>query len=192
MLSNSRLFLCFICLVATMIVGWLLFVLPTYCSAGKLSLEAARFHQQAIRYTDLANEISLQNVVLKNVVQSQQAQISDLPTVPDIPGLMKELTPSVDKEIVGDQLFTLGQSREAVIDSDLGLSYVPITIEMVSSFSAVFALIHAAESQGRPLRVASVHMTRFAESNSEDHDSRIRASIVLELLYNPQAGEEGS
>ena len=171
---------------------WLVFALPAYCSAEAFAQEAAQFQRQAIRYTDLAKEITQHNVVIKKTVQSQQAQIDDLPAIPDIPGLMCELTLSVDQETVWDQLFTLGQSRDAVIDSDLGLSYVPLTIDMVANFSAVFALIQAAESQSRPLRVASVSMTRFAASGLDGHAHRIRASIVLELLYSPESGEEDS
>lgn len=192
MLSNSRVILGFFCLVVTTIVGWLVFVLPVYCSADVFTKEAAQLQRQVIRYTDLANVIAQQNFELKKTVRSRQAQIDDLPAVPDIPGLMSELTLSVDQETVWDQLFTLGQSRDAVIDSDLGLSYVPITIDMVSSFSAVFALILDAESQSRPLRVASVTMTRFVASELDGHAHRIRASIVLELLYSPESGEEDS
>ena len=192
MLSSSRVILGFFCLVVTTIAGWLVFVLPAYCSAEAFTKEAAQLQRQAISYTDLADEFAQQNVGLRNIIRSRQAQIDDLPAVPDIPGLMNELTLSVDQETVWDQLFTLGQSRDAVIDSDLGLSYVPITIDMVSSFSAVFALILDAESQSRPLRVASVTMTRFAASELDGHAHRIRASIVLELLYRPESGEEDS
>lgn len=192
MLSNSRVLLGFISLIATTTVAWLVFVLPTFCSAEACIREAAQLQRHAISYTALANEITQQNVGLKNMVRSQQAQINDLPALPDIPGLMNELTLSIDQEIVWDQLFTLGQSREAVMDAELGLSYVPITIDMVSNFSAVFALIQNAESQSRPLRVASVTMARFAASDSDDPAHRIRASIVLELLYSPESGEEDS
>ena len=192
MLSSSRVILGFICLSAATIAGWLVFVLPAYCSAEALTKEAAQLQRQAISYADLAYVIAQQNVELKNTVRSRPAQINALPTVPDIPGLMNELKLSVDQETVWDQLFTLGQSRDAVIDSDLGLSYVPIKIDMVSSFSAVFALIQTAESQNRPLRVASVTMARFAASEFDDRAHRIRASIVLELLYSPELGEEDS
>lgn len=192
MLSNSRVLLGFFCLITATIVGWLIFVLPAYCSVSVLTQEAEQLQQHAIGYTDLANEIIGQNVGLENTVRSQQAQINDLPSVPDIPGLVNELTLLVDQETVWDQLFTLGQSRAAVIDSDLGLSYAPVTIDMVSNFSAIFALILDAESQSRPLRVASVTMTRFAAPELDDPTPSIRASIVLELLYSPESGEEGS
>ena len=192
MLSNSRVFLGFICLIATTTVVWLVFALPAYCSAEAIAQEAAQLQRQAIRYTDLSDDITQQNVKLMNTVRSRQAQINDLPTVPDIPGLLKELELSFDQETVWDQQFTVGQSRDAVIDSDLGLSYVPITIDMVSNFSAVFALILDAESQSRPLRVASVSITRFAASESDDPSNRLRASIVLELLYKPESGGEDS
>lgn len=190
MLSNSRLFLGFFCLATTAIAGWLLFALPAYCKAETITREAVQFQNLAIRYTDQADEIAQKNIELENLVQSQQAQISDLPTVPDIPSLVEKLTLAVDQEIVWDQQFTLSQSREAVIDSGLGLSYVPITVDMVSSFSAVIALIHAAESQDRPLRVASINMTRFSMSDTDD-PIRLKARVVLDLLYSPLLGEGG-
>lgn len=192
MLNNSRVFLGFILLIATTIVGWLVFALPSYCSAEAIAQEAAQLQRQAIRYTDLAYDITQQNVELMNTVRSRSAQINDLPAVPDIPGLLKELELSFDQETVWDQLFTVGQSRDAVIDSELGLSYAPITIDMVSNFSAIFALIIDAESQSRPLRVASVTITRFAASEIGDPSNRLRASIVLELLYSPESGGEDS
>ena len=94
MLSSSRVILGFFCLFATATVGWLVFLLPVYCSADVLTKEAAQLQRQVIRYTDLANEIAQQNFELKKTVRSRQAQINDLPAVPDIPGLMIERTPS--------------------------------------------------------------------------------------------------
>lgn len=72
----------------------------------------------------------------------------------------------------------------------LGQSYIPLKVDMVSSFSAVIALINIAESQGGPLRVASVNMTRFTESDTDD-PVRIRARVVLDFLYRSQLGEGG-
>lgn len=190
MLSNSRLLFGLFCLIVTAIAGWLIFALPAYCKSEAIAKEVEQFQNIAIRYTDLADEIALQNVKLENSVQSQLAQISDLPSVPDIPSLVEQLKLAVDQEIVWDQQFSLSQSREAVVDSGLGLSYVPVTVDMVSSFSAVIALIQTAESKCKPLRVASVNISRFVESNTDNPD-RLRARVVLDLLYNPLLGEGG-
>ena len=73
MLSNSRLLLGFICLIATTIAGWLVFVLPAYCSAEAFAQEAAQFQRQAISYTDLANEITQQNGLVKFLVEKRQS-----------------------------------------------------------------------------------------------------------------------
>ena len=112
--------------------------------------------------------------------------------MPDISGLVNELTLKTDNILVWNQHFLVSPSRSAVLESDLGLSYVPVTIELVSDFSAIIALIHVAESQGRPLRVESINMSRISEPNDDEHGHRIRANVILELLYNPESGDEGS
>jgi hypothetical protein len=66
---------------------------------------------------------------------------------------------------------------------------LPVTVEMHAQFESVFALLTAAESMQRLVRIAGVHLSRGSEPEQLDQEGSpvLTATVTLEAIYQPQA-----
>ena len=111
-----------------------------------------------------------------------------IPESADIAGLMRVLSMPVDGVTIRDQTFTTGQPKEAVVGGDLTAMATPLTIDMVARFDSIFALIQAAESLDRLLRVESLNMV--CEHPEGEDELFASASVSLDVIYDPPGARE--
>jgi len=113
-----------------------------------------------------------------------------IPQSPDIAGLMRKLSLPVDGRTVLDQTFTAGSASSAITGEESPEQAMPLTVDMKAAFDSVLALIRAAESIDRLVRVASIRM--IAERGEQGVDAPLlTASVGLEVVYQPPCEEEG-
>ena len=100
------------------------------------------------------------------------------------------MTLPVDNVTIRDQTFTAGQPKEAVPGAYFPVKTLPLTVDMVSRFDAVFALIRAAEAQDHLVRVSSVNIASSGDDEQEQPlvTASIRLDAVFELAQAPQEG----
>ena len=190
MSNNKQLLYLAIGLNLVVVVGGGLLVVPTYRQAGQCRAKTANLREKMAGLSGQTEALQ----ELADAVSQMHARLDEdlktVPTGPDIADLMRRLSLPVDGETVRDQTFTAGSAGEAVIGKESEARIMPLTIDMVARFDSVFALIQAAESMPRLVRVASVRLEadRAGESAS---DLFLIASIGLEAVYQADGGEEG-
>jgi hypothetical protein len=76
-----------------------------------------------------------------------------------------------------------------VVEAGFPFQALPLTVDMVARFDAVFALLRAAESQEHLVRVSSVNM----EASRDDAQAvpLVTASVRLEAVFEPLRAQEG-
>lgn len=188
---SSRKHLCVAILGLLLVVGLggLILAWPAYREAGMLNDQMMELRRKGENYDLQAQEIARLTAKLGEVNRRVDDEFKVIPESPDIAGLMRVLSLSVDGANVVDQTFTAGDTKEAVQGSDLPVMVTPLTVEMEARFEAVFALLRAAESMDRLLRVSSV---KVVCRRPDDEDQPFtKASVVLEAVYERSDDLEG-
>ncbi|UCD74985.1 MAG: type 4a pilus biogenesis protein PilO [Phycisphaerales bacterium] len=188
--SKQLLYLVIGLLVAMVVVGGFLAV-PAYRQASQLKARTANLQEKIDGLTGQTEELQQLAVALSAMNEQLDSELKTIPCVPDIADLIRKLSLPVDGVTIRDQTFTAGSVGEAVAGKENPARVMPLTIDMVARFDSVFALIQAAESMPRLVRVASVRM-EVEHGQEETDESFLIASVGLEAVYEPDGGEEGS
>ncbi len=186
MSSKKHLGLAILLMLVITGLGGLVLVWPVYRETAwingrveELRSKSENHDQQAQMVVRLADE-------LDEMTQRVNQGHREIPATPDIAGLMRVLSLQVDGTTVRDQTFTAGEVREAARGTELPTMVQPLTIEMEARFDSVFALIRAAESMGRLLRVASINIEALRGPTGDS--GMAKARIVIEAVYEPGGG----
>ena len=191
MLSHKPLLLAGMCvLLATVLCGALI-VLPNYRRAAAIH---AQIRELQIKVSGTSTREEVLRELDHRVDESRSHIQRDLKSIPesaDIELLVGKLSLPTDGVTVKDQQIAAGQPTDAAQGLDLGAMAMPVTIDMHAQFDAIFALLQAAESMQRLVRVASMHLTRPTEADGSPSDAPpvLAASITLEAIYQPPASD---
>ena len=107
-------------------------------------------------------------------------------TKPDLAGVIRRLSLSIDGKLVVDQTFTAERSGPADLDSEIRWSATPIRIELVAAWSAIAEVLDLIETMDIPSRVTEFRLERDSDPTIEI----ARASIELDVLHRRIASEE--
>ena len=108
--------------------------------------------------------------------------------------LLEQLSMPADGYFVVDQEIAAERSKEAVLDEEISARAVPVTVVLEARYEAVQEIIRRAEASDRLVRVASVNVRRHPDKSSvaNDDDALLKATIKLEAIFDPHAGEDGA
>jgi hypothetical protein len=116
---------------------------------------------------------------------------------PDLADVMRRLSLPVDEDTVIDQTFTAGSPFAMVLPGattaeptvgDRPMA-VPVTIELSGTFESLFAILAAAESMDRLIRIGTLRVTcDRSERNSSRQQPILTSSIGLEAVYAERRG----
>ncbi len=189
MRTNNRLLLGALSLLVLVVVGWLFIVWPVHQEIAAVNEQMAALRQKSEASRGHSQEIERLTTALREASDRIDSEFKIIPDSPNIAGLMRSLSLPVDNVTIRDQTFTAGQPKEAVPGADFPVKTLPLTVEMVSRFDAVFALIRAAEAQDRLVRISSVNI---ASSGDDDQEHPlVTASIRLDAVFEPAQAQEG-
>ena len=190
-MSSSRHFAMAILALAVVVgLGGLLLAWPAYREAAVLDRQTQELRAKGERYDLQAEEITRLSADLDEARRHVDTRLKLIPETPDIAGLMRVLSLAVDGSSVRDQMFDAGDPKDAVPGSDLSAQVTPLTVELEARFDAVFALLRAAESMDRLLRVASLRVV--CDRRDDGDEGFTKATVVLEAVYDPPGrGGEG-
>jgi Tfp pilus assembly protein PilO len=171
-------------------LGGLLLAWPAYRKAATLNNQTKELRAKGERYDLQAAEIAQLSADLEEATRRVETRLKLIPETPDIAGLMRVLSLAVDGSNVRDQMFDAGDPKDAAPGSDLSAQVTPLTVDLEARFDAVFALLRAAESMDRLLRVSSI---RVVSNRPDDEDNAFtKTTVVLEAVFDPpEKGGEG-
>jgi Tfp pilus assembly protein PilO len=170
-------------------VGGLLLAWPAYREAAALNRQTDELRAKGERYELQAEQITRLSAQLDKATRRMDTRLKPVPEAPDIAGLMRVLSLAVDGSNVRDQMFDAGDPKDAVSGSDLSVRVTPLTIDLEARFDAVFALLRAAESMDRLLRISTVRIV--CNRPHDDDQPFTKATVVLEAVFE-LAEEEGA
>ena len=168
---------------------WLLIVWPAYRETGAVQERVAELRWKSEGAVGQALEIDRLTAAFEASSQRIESEFKVIPDSPNIAGLMRALSLPVDGVTIRDQTFTAGQPKDTVDEAGFPFQALPLTVDMVARFDAVFALLRAAESQQHLVRVSSVNM----EASRDDAQAvpLVTASVRLEAVFEPLHTQEG-
>lgn len=153
-----------------------------HAERADLDVRMAGLTDQTAAVTRLAEELAERRDTLRT-------SLKEIPDSPDVAAIMRQLSLPADGATVLDQTFTAGTAGDAVVGTPGPEQVVPLTVDVRARFDSVFALMLAAESMDRLVRVASVRMAVDPEYADEEAPI-VTASIGLEVVYAAVDPEE--
>lgn len=183
-MSSSRHFvMAILAMIAVVGPGGLLLAWPAYREAARLNSRADEIRAKGERSELQARQIAQLSTSLDGAIEYVATRLRKVPDSADIAGLMRVLSVEVDGTSVRDQMFDAGDPKDAAPGSDLPTRVTPLTVDLDARFDSVFALLRAAESMDRLVRVASVKIV--CDRAQDDDQPYTKATIVLEAVYEP-------
>ncbi len=194
--SNRHLLYALGMMALVLLIGGAAIVWPRYREAASLTAER---HDLIERMDNISLHTEALAELTEDVSRVRQVVEQDLKDIPPSPGmheLMNRLSLTIDDETVLEQTFSAGQVSPAVHDDDdFSLMAMPVTVDMVGRFDAVFATIRAAEQMPRLVRVTSVRLSlprEYRDRESGPDEPLVQAEIGLEAVFEPPDTQEGS
>lgn len=189
MSTNKRLVMGVLSLLVLVVAGWLFIVWPVYREIGDVNERMAELRRKSEASLGQTQEIERLTTAIREASDRIDSEFKSIPDSPNIAGLMRSLSLPVDNVTIRDQTFTAGQTKDAVPGADFPVKALPLTVDMVSRFDAVFALIRAAEAQDQLVRVSSVNIASSGDDDQEE--PLVTASIRLDAVFEPVQAREG-
>lgn len=172
-----------------LLAGGLAFVWPSYRQTKAIDDQVGRLQR---KIDGLAGETETLVRLVRDVGEAQRQvdeELKQVPAAPEIASLMPQLSLPVDGERVLDQTFNAGNPVEAVPGDPDAPQAVPVIIEMQATFDSIFAILRAAETMDRLIRVTSVRIACERPDEEQDQDI-LTASIGLDAIYDPSEGAQ--
>ncbi len=119
-----------------------------------------------------------------------ETDFKEIPTSPDMAGLIRQLSLPVDGVRVRDQTFTAGNASKAVPNQETSHAAMPLTVEMRGSFDATFDLLRAAEAMDRLVRITTVRVSTNREQQGDPDVPVLSATISLDAIFESASTEE--
>ena len=189
MLSLKPLVLAGACVLVVTVLGGLLLVWPNYRHAAAINAQLAELEMKISKSS--THEAVLQELdrQLDEARGRIDGELKSIPESADVEVLVGKLSLPTDGVAVRDQQITAGQAGNASQNPDSAAMALPVTVEMHAQFDSIFALLTAAESMQRLVRIAGVHLSRGNEPEqlNDDGSPVLTATITLEAIYQPQA-----
>ena len=191
-------------LVAAM--AWL-FIWPGYREAASvrgqvitLRAKIAGLGDEHQKVTELAEQV---DQARRRITLEYKA----IPDSPEVAELIRKLSLPVDGVTVMDQTFTAGAAEDLLtsrrgddqgpaanaqesyrlsgIQPDSTLKAMPLKVEMTATFDSIFALMRAAESMDRLMRIASLKVICKRDDHTSELAPMLNATVGLEAVYEP-------
>jgi Tfp pilus assembly protein PilO len=189
MSSSKHLGFAILVMLAVVALGGVLLAWPSYREAAEINRQAQALRRRGDNYGMQTEMIARLTAQLEEASRRVDTGHKDIPRSSDIAGLMRVLSLPVDGVNIREQAFNVGESKEAVAGMGLSTRVRPLTVDMEARFDAVFAMVRAAESMDRLLRVGSVNVV-CQRTAADELQPFAKAVVVLEAVYDPAAGDE--
>jgi Tfp pilus assembly protein PilO len=114
-----------------------------------------------------------------------ESDFKEIPTSPDMAGLIRKLSLPVDGLNVRDQTFTAGNATNAMLGEEYTSQAMPLSVDMKGSFQSIFELLQAAESMDRLVRITSVRVSTNREQQQDPDEPVLSATMSLDAIFEP-------
>ena len=195
--------------LAALLLGGAVLVWPTVAKRQAVRAEIESLERKIKGVSDEAKTVSRLEEELADLRRRASEEMKQIPSSPDMAGIMRRLSLPVDGRTVRDQTFTAGSPMPAISGEETPEAGLPLTVDMEADFEAVFALLRTAERMDRLVNVQSLNLvspraqdvlnTRQrrrasdAEAAEDEEGGLLDASVGLEVIYvgNASGEEEG-
>lgn len=193
MSSRQQALLVIFGVLVILVGGGGLLVWPGYQEVRQTRARIADLHAKIEGLSGQAEEVARLAEELAAKQDRVRYELREIPTVPDIASLMRRLSFPIDGGQVLDQTFTAGSANDILPhDETSDAKGMPLTVDMRATFDSIFALIQAAESMDRLVRITSVQLVCDREAKTKDEHPVIAATVGLEAIYGVGPAREGS
>lgn len=171
-------------------------VWPTYRQVHETRQEIAVLERKVDSLPQVTETVETLAEDLDRLQLELDRELKVIPEHAEIASLIRRLSLPVDGRTVLDQTFTTGSANPAIAgEQEPDVLAMPLTVDMEANFDSLFAMIRAAESMERLIRVSSVRIQCDRDKGEQSTDHRghplLTASVSLEAIYRP-ASEEGT
>lgn len=170
--------------LALLLVGGL-FVMPGYREAAEMREQTRELNQRVATLELRQAEVKRLEEQLAEARRQIREELKVIPSSPEVAELMRQLSLQVDGVMVRDQTFTAGMPFEALPNKQARAEALPLTVDMYARFDSIFAVMRAAETMDRLIRIGSVRLNCEREKEPDRDEPLVTASIVLEAIYEP-------
>lgn len=115
------------------------------------------------------------------IVEEEQQHI---PHTPDLAGLIRRLSLEIDRRRVIDQTFVAGRRGLAATGAPASWKSVPLTMELVSDYASMRALIERIEEYPDPVRITRLSIERMKDVSGEMGIAR--TTLVLDVIFRSE------
>jgi Tfp pilus assembly protein PilO len=167
-----------------------LFIWPGYQDAASIRRELGVLKAKMNSLKDAGVQVKKLEEQVRQVRLEVARKYKSIPQTPDTEDLYRKLSLAVDGVSVMDQSFNTGSAEDVSLGAASELRAMPVKVEMSATFESIFALIRAAESMDKLVRVSSVKVICKRDEKTSDSLPMLNASVGLEAIYDPPPGEE--
>ncbi len=179
------------------LVGSLLLVWPTRSATKELRVEIAGLEAKMEAMDRVTEHTRLLGEELQQAQDYVNQDLKRIPGSPDIADLMRRLSLRVDGITVWDQTFTAGSQHPALEVSgqddkkqeEIWTKAMPLNIDMQATFESVFAVMQAAESMDRLVRIMSVRLNIDQERLNQHQEPIVTATVGLDAIFESAEGD---
>jgi len=162
------------------------FAWPNYREASAITEQIDHLERRIATSDEQHVSLDALAMRLSEAKLEYEGNLREIPSAPDMAGLMRTLTLEIDRERVFEQTVTFGRSSADPTVDDGSIHILPLTVDMTARFDPVFDLLAKAEQMDRLVRVASILVER-----SKDSEDLLAATVRLEAIYEgPGTTEE--
>ena len=111
-----------------------------------------------------------------------------IPEEPDLAGLIRQLSITIDGFKVIDQTFVAGRKGSAATGAPKSWRSVPLTMELVSDYQSLQSVLKTIESSSDPVRITRVSIERLDQV--DESRPLIRATLVLDVIHRIKEGKK--
>jgi Tfp pilus assembly protein PilO len=180
-------------LAATVAATWLVIV-PNYKDVASLRQQIREMNVKIAGLDSNRKTVAKLEEEVKQASERSQTQLKVIPEAPDVADLIRKLSLPVDGVNVVDQTFTAGTANDVDLGTAGTVRTMPLTVDMDATFDSIFALMRAAESMNRLLRVSSLKVAVKPEGRDSKDEAAadvpvLEASLGIEAVYAPAIGD---
>jgi Tfp pilus assembly protein PilO len=194
MSSNRQILLGALGLLALVSVMARMFIWPGYREAASVRQKCATLRTKIAGLGDENQQVHLLAEQVEQARRRVSLAYKNIPQTPDVAELIRKLSLPVDGVSVIDQTFTAGTPEDVNVGNErhgAPLKIMPLKVEMSATFDSVFALMRAAESMNRLMRVSSLKVSCKRDEKaqgaaaSNERMPILTATVGLEAVFDP-------
>lgn len=183
MLANRSLLIGIGAVMVVLVLGVTMIVWPNYRRASDHDHRVEELLSKIEGLSGKSEEVERLADELEERRRVIETELKYIPESPDTVELFRRLSINVDGVTVRDHEITGGSETFVLNDDEATVRAVPLTVELEATFDSIYAVIRAAETMDRLVRITSLNIAAERD-RLETGDELLTASVGMEAIYD--------